>query len=69
MLNIGGSPILCGMPDLDLEPKDYRADPVEGEPVMTHGGTARLLAIALAIIVGVAVTAFVGPFIRLLFGQ
>lgn len=36
---------------------------------MTHGGTARLLAIALAIIVGVAVTAFVGPFIRLLFGQ
>ena len=29
------------MPDIDLEPKDYRAKPVRGERVFTSSGIAR----------------------------
>lgn len=30
------------MPELDLEPKDYRAQPLKGEPVFASGGLKRL---------------------------
>lgn len=39
------------MPDMDLDPKDYRASPVKGEPVF-HPGGANLLLIAVLLIVG-----------------
>lgn len=39
------------MPDLDLEPKDYRAQPLKGERVFAPGGLKRL-AIYAAFVVG-----------------
>lgn len=30
------------MPDLDLEPKDYQAEPLPGEPAVKPDGVARL---------------------------
>jgi hypothetical protein len=31
-----------GMPDLDLEPKNYRAEPLKGEKVFAPGGLKRI---------------------------
>lgn len=47
------------MPEIDLEPKDYRAKPVKGEPVFVPGAGRRVLVwctvFALCIGVGVIV--------------
>lgn len=39
------------MPDLDLEPKDYRAQPIKGEKVFASGGLMRIGFVAFAILV------------------
>ena len=44
---------LCSapMPDLDLEPKDYRAQPVKGEPIFRRGGLLFLVLFVVVVIV------------------
>lgn len=37
------------MPDLDLEPKDYKATPIKGEPVILPGGLRRLAVYAVVL--------------------
>ena len=34
------------MPHIDLDPKDYRAQPLKGEPVFARGGLLRLAIVA-----------------------
>ena len=67
MLNIGGSPILRRMPDIDLEPgKNYRATPVKGEKAFAPGGLRRLLLYAAWLAFGIAVALIVrGPALAL----
>lgn len=48
------------MPDLDLEPKDYRGQPLKGEKVFAPGGLKRLglyaAFVALMIVIAVAIS-------------
>lgn len=49
-------------PQIDLEPKDYRADPLPGEPAMQPDGLARLAVYAAWIALGLFVAALLrGP--------
>ena len=56
------------MPDIDQDPRDYRAEPLKGEPVFRPGGLRILLAffvvIGFGVFVAVAVRLTAGPFIQ-----
>lgn len=53
------------MPQIDLEPKDYRAEPVKGEPVFVPGAGRRALVwsttLVLLIALGIGFRAVVAP--------
>lgn len=49
------------MPDLDLEPRDYRATPVKGEKAFAPGGLGRLLAYIAVIAAGVLISVVLSP--------
>lgn len=44
------------MPEIDLDPKDYRAAPLKGEPVFARGGLLRLAVVAGFFLLMVAIT-------------
>ncbi len=50
------------MPEIDLEPKDYRADPLKGERVFLPGGVRLLLTLAVVVTVVVLLNIYVRPY-------
>ena len=44
------------MPEIDLDPKDYRAEPLKGEPVFARGGLLRLAAAAIFLAIAIVVS-------------
>lgn len=45
------------MPDIDLEPKDYKATPIKGERFFAHHGATKLLAILAWLALGLLISA------------
>jgi len=50
------------MPDIDLEPKDYRAKPVRGERVFTSSGIARLGFVFLVVVLVLLANRYLRPY-------
>ena len=49
------------MPEIDLEPKDYRAQPIKGEPIFHRGGLTRLFVFAAIIVVSIGTGFLLSP--------
>lgn len=49
------------MPEIDLEPKDYRAEPLKGEPVFAPGGLLRLGVYAGVVALGLVIAIIASP--------
>lgn len=56
------------MPQIDLEPKDYHAQPLKGEKVFAAGGLRRLAIVAGWFVFAIAVAFFMRPIAEFISG-
>lgn len=56
------------MPQIDLEPKDYRAQPLKGERVFVTGGLRRLAIVVAWLVFGISMALIVSPISHAIIG-
>lgn len=56
------------MPEIDLDPKDYRAQPLRGEPVFARGGLVRLAVVVGVIVIFALLNFYVRPYFTAFMG-
>jgi len=49
------------MPEIDLEPKDYRAQPIKGERVFTRTGIMRLGFVFIVVVLALLANTYLRP--------